>query len=158
MKSVIDRGTVTSLLITTLLTGTELPVGDSEAPEVTEDQPAKAGWSDQPGAEGSTFVPYTVLIPQTATTSSGPFDDPQDGWQLPYSLTTFGGSRAQCEALANRARKSLRGLTKQLVELDDGSYRIQQVWFAALGGIVRVDGTSPSTFGEVDTVTIWLSQ
>lgn len=157
-KTLVDRGSLTNLLIENLQ---ELgfPVGDAEAPEIDEDSAEPhAGWNGEPNSPGSTFVPYLVLTPQTATISSGSFADPQDGWQIPYSLATFGATRQQVEALANRARKVLRSLSKLQVTLDGEDFKIQQLWYPAMGGIGRVDATYPSTFGEVDTVTVWISQ
>lgn len=153
-KTVIDRGSLTDLLITTLTSDPGFPVGDGEAPGAD----SGAGWSGEPNVDGSTFTPYLVLTPQTATISIGSMRDPQDGFQIPYSLASFGVSRKQTEALANRARKAIRTIAKTNVTLDGAGFYIQQVWFGALGAVGRVDATTPSTFGEVDTVTVWLTQ
>lgn len=158
MKTIVDRGSLTDILLSQLETVTGFRCGDAEAPRPEEGKP-NAGWTGEPGQDGSVFTPYMVLTPQTATLSSGSFADPQDGWQLPYSLACFGSSRRMTEALANRARKGLRELHRQLVTLDGDQFRIQQVQYPAIGGVGRVDGSSiTSTFGEVDTVTVWLSQ
>lgn len=148
-----DRGSLTDILITKLAE-TDFPVGDAGAP----DAEAKAGWNGEPNAPGSTYVPYLVLTPSTATISSGPFPDPQGDWRVPYSMTTFGVSRKQTESLANRGRKILEDLSKTSVTLDGQDYKIQQINFDALGGVGRVDATSPSTYGEVDTFTVWLAK
>lgn len=153
MKTIVDRGSLTDLLITQLETH-GFPVGDAEAPAAG----SGAGWTGEPNAEGSTFTPYQVLTPQSATTSWGSLVDPQDAFQLPYALASFGISRKQTEALANRGRKILRSLKGTTVTLDGEDFKILQVWYAAIGGVGRVDATTPSTFGEVDTITIWLSQ
>jgi hypothetical protein len=158
VKTLIHRGALTDLLIATIETATGFRCGDAEAPKRVEGL-KDAGWTGNPGEEGSTFTPYNVLTPQTATLSSGSFSDPQDGWQLPYGLSTFGISRKMTEALAHEARKSLRSLTRTDVTLDGALFRVQQIWYPAIGGVGRVDGTQvASTFGEVDTITVWLSQ
>lgn len=157
MKTIVDRGSLTDVVIASLQT-LGFPVGDAEAPEIKEGDSPHAGWNGTPNDPGSVFVPYLVVIPQTATTSSGSFADPQDGWQIPYSLTTFGATRTQVEALANRARKQLRELAGQNLTLDGDLFKVQQVWYPALGGVGRVDSTDPSTFGEVDTITVWITQ
>lgn len=154
-----DRGSLTSHLITTLNLE-DFPVGDGGAPEpdVLTAGGLHAGWNGDPNSPGSIFVPYLVLVAQTATISSGPFPGPQNDWRLPYSLSSFGVNRAQAEALAHRGRDQLESLTKTSVTLDGVSYKILQIWFDAIGGVGRVDQTSPSTYGEVDTFTVWLSK
>lgn len=155
MKSIVDRGSLTDAMLSTLL-DLGYPVGDGEMP--TLDTAEHAGWNGDPNTPGAVYVPYYVLSAQTATISSGSLADPQDGWQLPYSLASFGISRKQTESLANLGRKKLRELKGQNLTLDGETYRVQQVQFAALGAPTRVDQTSPSTFGEVDTLTIWITQ
>lgn len=159
MSRVPDRGSLTDVMIERLLATTTYPVGDAGAPVPEEDAARHAGWNGEVGMPGSIFVPYNVLTPATATISSGPFTDPQGEIQLPYQLSTFGVSRRQTEALANVARKALEGLRNERPVLDGVEHKIHQVWFSAIGGVGRVDATDPtSTYGEVDTLTVWLTK
>lgn len=157
MSEVPDRGSLTTVLINQLLT-VEFPVGDAGAPQPMEGEARHAGWNGEANAPGSVYVPYVVLTPQTASISSGSFSDPQGDFQLPYALAIFGVSREQCEALANRARKVLHALRNEEPVLDGINYKIQQIWFSALGGVGRIDATAQSTYGEVDTFTVWLTK
>ena len=153
------RGELTNLMLTALA-AVGFPIGDGAAPEPNAVTAGglHAGWNGDPNAPGSVYVPYLVLVSQTATVSSGPMSGPQDDWRLPYSMSSFGMSREQTEALAHRGRDQLESLNKTSVVLDGVTFKIQQLWFDAIGGVGRVDQTSPSTFGEVDTLTVWLSK
>ena len=156
MKSIIDRGSFTTLVLAAL-TPLGYPVGDGEMPE-NDGVGEHAGWNGEPNMPGSIYVPYFVVSVQSAGLSSGSFRDPQDGWQLPYSLASFGLSRAHVEAMANKGRKALRELHHDSVVLDSETYKVQQVHFTTLGAVIRSDATSPATFGEVDAITFWLTQ
>lgn len=153
MNRVPDRGSLTDLMIDTLRT-LGFPVGDAAAPDPAE----SPGWKGDPNAPGSIFTPYLVLTPATATITSGPFNDPQGDIRLPYAVSSFGVTRKQTESLANRARKAVATLRNTRPVLDENEYKIQQVNFDAIGGVGRVDQTSPSTFGEVDTFNVWLTK
>lgn len=157
MSNVADRGSLTDALLTQLLT-VDFPVGDAGKPLHDENALRQAGWNGEPNTPGSFYVPYVVLTPATASISSGPFSDPQGDQQLPYTLSIFGVSRKQTESLANRARKILHALGGTDITLDSVDYSIQQIWFSAIGGVGRIDATDPSTYGEVDTFTVWLTK
>lgn len=152
-----DRGTLTDRIVL-LLETTGFPVGDAGAPEPDPNRTLQAGWNGEPNAPGSVYVPYLVVTPQTATISSGPMDDPQGDFRVPYAMSIFGANRKQTESLGNVARKTLSALKAVVLDLDGISYKVQQVWFDALGAVGRVDATSPSTYGEVDTFTVWLTK
>lgn len=145
----IARRGLTALLVETLAGQTGLPIGMAHAPR-------GGGWEGQPNSDGSNFVPYTVVSPQTATMASGPVQDPQSDRQLPYSLTSFGVMPEQCEWIADKARAAAESLKKTVVSLDR-EYRVQQVRTDVVGGLVRVDQTEPAYWGQTDVVTLWLT-
>ena len=151
MTNSIDRRPLTGILLGVIATATSKPVGDGAAP-------SGGGWIGQPNAQGSNFVPYNVLIPQTANYSSGPFDDPQGDWRLPYQLISFGVRRDQCEALADLGRRTLSEMRGQVLDLGDQKYSVQQVRTESIGGVIRYDQTDPPFWGQSDVVTVWLSR
>ena len=156
MSRVVARKGLTDAVLAALLT-TGFPIGDADAPTPPDTGP-HAGWNGQPGAPGSTYIPYTVLTPTTITTTSGPLSDPQADVRVPYGLSTFGVNRGQVEELADRCRQALLPLRKQVINLGGVDHKVQQVHFSSIGGISRVDAADPPTFGEVDTVTVWLTK
>lgn len=151
MTNAIARRPLTDILLSTIGTATSRPVGDGIAPST-------GGWQGQPNSAGTNFVPYNVLVPQTANSSAGPFDDPQGDWRMPYSITSFGVRRDQCEAIADLARKTLSEMRGQLLQLGDQKYSVQQVRTESIGAVTRYDTTDPAFWGQVDVVTVWLSR
>lgn len=156
MSQVLARKAVTDAAVAALIT-TGFPIGDAAPPELP-DTGQHAGWNGQPDADGSFFVPYAVLVPATITQTSGPLSDPQADVRVPYQLSIFGINRGQVEDLADRCRQSLLPLRKQVLDLAGVNHKVQQVEFTSVGGIGRVDAANPPTFGEVDTITIWLTK
>lgn len=146
----IERRLLTAAVITAAATAGK-PVGYANAP-------LTGGWDGQPNADGSNFTPYCVVTPSTATTATGPFDDPQGDRQIPYSIASFGVLPEQAEWMADEARAAVEAMKKTTVVLGDGSYRIQQVRTDVMGGLVRVDSTEPPYWGQVDSLTLWLTR
>lgn len=146
----IERRGLTSLLVTTIAGIIDMPVGMAHAPR-------GGGWEGQPNADGSNFVPYTVVNPQTATMASGPISEPQTDRQIPYSLTSFGVAPEQTEWIADKARAAAETLKKTVIELADRDYRVQQVRTDVIGGLIRVDQTEPAYWGQTDVITLWIT-
>lgn len=139
-----------SAAVVTALQGEGLVTGLAHAPD-------GGGWDGQPNKDGSNFIPYVVVTPNTATMASGPTSDPLGDRQLPYSLSSFGVAAEQCEWMADKARAAAETLKKTTVVLGDRSYKVQQARADVIGGIVRVDQTEPPYFGQMDVVTFWLT-
>lgn len=152
MTTNFSRGPLTAALLSALADGTGKPVGDGMAPA------SGAGWTGEPNAPGSTFVPYTVLVTMTAASSSGPLGNPQADWQVPYSIQAFGTSREQCEWMADRARDVLGALRGQLLQLGPNSYKVQQVRTESIGGISRIDTAEPPYWGQQDGISVWITK
>lgn len=149
----LGRKALTDLLIATLADVTELAVGDAHSPE-----PGTFGWSGTPGSVGSTFTPYNILTPLTASRPDGPLSDSHADWQMPYTISSFGTSRSQCEWLADIARGALIALRYEEFDGVDGDYTIQQVRVDSIGGIQRSDSVEPPTFGQSDMITVWITK
>ena len=145
----IERRKLTEELLTTLQN--DLVVGLSN-------RPTDGGWDGVPNDNGTNFVPFCVLSPETATRSSGPLGIPPTEWQLPYNLGCYGVSPNQAEWVADKARGLLMALNNTTVVLGDSSYRIQQVYPSAIGAIRRIDVTDPNHWGQNDSYTVWLSK
>ncbi len=129
-------------------------VGDAEIPQY-----ANTGWGQGgPNVPGNTFTPYGILIRGTAMPGAGSLADPRGDWKVPYTLQTYGASREQVELVADWFREPLDAMLHEIIELDNGNYRVQQTEWMALGGIERVPGTTPSYFGEQDQFTLWLAK
>jgi hypothetical protein len=145
----IERRLLSAAIVTALET-TTMPVGLAHAPH-------GGGWDGQPNKDGSNFIPYAVVTPQTATQASGSLADPQADRQLPYALSSFGVQPEQTEWMADKARNAVEAMKKTVVVLGDATYKIQQVRTDVIGGLQRVDSTEPAYWGQVDVVTLWLT-
>lgn len=133
MTTVFKGREITDAVIAAL-TAASLHVGDG-------DKPAGTGWQGNPGA--SNFVPYVIVYPLLGGTVDGSLDDPQaDAWPA-YQLTSTGGTRAQCELIADRARAVM--LTAIAGQTIDGR-RIGFVLIDALPGATREDDNQPSLY------------
>jgi hypothetical protein len=145
----IERRLLSAAVVTAAEVTTN-PIGLAHAPK-------GGGWQGQPNLDGSNFVPYTVVTPQTATQASGPLSDPQGDRLFPYSLSSFGLTPEQTEWMADKTRAAVAALKKTTVVLGDRSYKIQQVRTDVIGGLQRVDQTEPPYWGQNDVVTLWLT-
>lgn len=120
--------------------------------------PKTGGWNGgAPMDDGSNFAPFVIVIPQTASASSGPVTDSQADWQMPYSLQSFGASPGQAEIMADHVRTTLTLMKKTSVDLDP-SFKIQQVVTSVIGGLQRVDTAEYPFWGEADILTLWLAK
>jgi len=133
-------------------------IEETEKPVGVANSPLAGGWQGEPNLDGSNFVPYVVITPQTATFATGPMSDPQADRQIPYAISSFGVMPDQCEWMADKARTAVEALKKATVELGDADYKIQQVRTDVMGGLVRVDSTDPPYWGQVDVITLWLTR
>ena len=120
--------------------------------------PAGAGWGPDINTEGSVFTPYTILNPQSASQSEGPFVQSQADWWLPYACTSYGVEPRQTENLADLVRTAVGSLQQKDIPLDDGTYYVQQVRVDSIGGLVRADVMDPPYWMQTDTVSIWVSK
>lgn len=146
----IERRLLTAAIVDVIATLTAMPVGTAHAPN-------GGGWDGQPNKDGSNFVTYSVVTPQTSTFATGPVSDPQGDRQLSYSVSSFGVMPEQTEWMADKSRAAIFTLRKTDIALGDRTYRIQQVRTDVIGGLVRVDQTEPAYWGQVDVMTIWLT-
>ena len=139
-------------MVTTLAAQTGYPIGDAEAPA------PPFGWSGTPGEIGSTFTPYSIVTPGSASNFSGPFSDSHADIQLPYTVSSFGTSREQCEWICDKAREAFISLKDTVFDGIDSDYVILQVRTMTMGGIVRSANVEPATFGETDVFSVWASK
>lgn len=128
------------------------PIGDGVTPK-------NAGWTGgQPNADGTNFVPYSVVSTGSSSNSSGPISDFQADWQTTYAVSSFGVSREQTEWMADTARSKLALLKGSILNLGDSNYKVILVRVDAIGGIQRVDATEPQYWGQTDAYTVWVTK
>lgn len=147
----LERRLLSAALVDVVTTTTDMPTGLAHAPD-------GGGWDGQPNIDGSNFVPYAVITPQTATMASGPLSDPQADRLLPFACSCFGVMPEQTEWMADKARAAIESLKKTKVVLGDATYTIQQVRTDVIGGLHRVDSTEPAYWGQVDVLTLWITR
>jgi hypothetical protein len=138
-------------LILAKLEATGQPVGDAVSPK-------EGGWQGNPNSPNSEFTPYVVLTPGPASVSAGPLGDTQSDWQLSYTLASFGVFREQCEWIADEARAAVVTLERSTVMLNGDDWAIQQARAQVIGPVQRVDQVEPSFFGQVDSISVWISK
>lgn len=148
----LSRRKLTDLLLTTIASQTSKPVHDYEPDS------EQYGWSGTPGEAGSTFTPYSVLIPQSSGGANGPLSDTQSDWRITYSVSSFGTSREQAEWIADLARSSFSILRRTTFDGIDSAYTIQQVKTEQIGGIVRNSVVEPPIFGQTDIFAVWIAK
>lgn len=150
MPSYLPRGGITDYLIATLRAA-NLLIGDGVAPPT-------GGWDDDPNAPNSTFFPYLVVNPMAVPDPTGAIGDSSTEFRAPYSLTSVGISRKQCETYADIGRRAVASLERDTIVLNGGDWKIQQARANSIGGVSRSDNTEPSEFTQSDVVIIWLSK
>lgn len=115
--------------------------------------PDNAGWEGQPNKDLARFRPYAVLTPAPASISEGPLTEPQADWRIPYVISSYGVDPRQTERLADRLRAAVTAMKKTTVD----GHRVQQVWTAAMGAVVRFEGLDPKIWAQTDTVVLWMT-
>lgn len=127
-------------------------------PAAIAERPHDGGWQGEPNVPGSVFQPYCVLVPMTATTSSGPFDDSQADWKLPYTLSTYALRSDQIELVADRARNALAPVLNTDIASGGASYRVIRVGLTSIGQVNRADQTDPSFYTQTDGIELWVTK
>jgi len=125
-------------------------------PAAVAERPRAGGWTGEVNV--SPFVPYAVLIPQTANASSGPISDAQADWKLPYTVATFTLEWDQCERVADRVRAALAGMVRAQVASSTGSYRVIKVNLTTIGQVNRSDQTDPPFYTQTDAFEVWANK
>lgn len=154
----IERGPITAAVLVAAATQGK-PVGDSEAP-----RGGIAGWQGaQPNADGSNFIPYSVVTPMGASAGQGPLSDSQADVVFPYAVISYGVSRQQVEWQADAVRTAIATIAGQDVTMYLGApnqyqRRIQQVVTQQFGTVQRVAETDPPYYGQSDVVSLWTSR
>lgn len=120
--------------------------------------PHGAGWTTDVNVDGAVFQQYTILNPQNASHSEGPFAQSQADWWLPYSCSSYGVEPSQTERMADLVRTAIGSLQQKDIPLEDGVYYVQQVRVDSIGGLVRADVMDPPYWVQTDTVSIWVSK
>lgn len=122
--------------------------------------PKDGGWRDgAPAGNLSLFTPYTVVVPQTASFTTGALDYGQDDWHLPYAFNYYAIQNTQIEDFADLVRVAVAGIVGSVVPILSGpDYKIIKVAFPSVGGVVRVDQSEPPFYIQTDAVEVWVSR
>lgn len=157
-KNFVQRSAITAQ-VTAFLESTNRPVGLGEAP-----RGGVAGWQGDPNEPGTTFIPYSVLTPMTASAGTGPFSDSQSDVSLPYALTSYGVTVAQTEDQADLMRAALIRLGMGRIAVpqwpestETYGRRIQTVIVQSYGQVQRAGQTDPAYYGQTDVYTLMTS-
>lgn len=150
MTSSIYRGDLTAYLFEQLNTLSVL-VGDGMAPDA-------GGWDDDPNDPASSYAPYLVMTPLTSTDATGSIADSSTDITLPYSFSAYGVSRDQVEFYADECRQKIVNLSRSVVTLTDGNWKIQQARCTSIGGVARSDNVEPSEFSQTDVIVLYMSK
>jgi len=142
-----------TLAITAGLEAAGFPVGVAERPD-------GGGWEGEPNTPlAGLFRPYVVVVPLTASTSSGPMAvDSQGDWRLPYSVTSYAIRGDQVERIADRVRAVVLALSRAAVTTSGGGYRVVKVNLSAIGQVNRADQTDPPFYAQTDSVELWANK
>jgi len=154
MSRLIQRAALTGALLG-VLRDSGRQVGDAEKP-----RGGTAGWVGQPNADGTNFVPYSVLTPLAAGGGDGSLTAPGENDWLPYAITSYGVSREQCEDQADLLRLQCLTINKLTVVQWAGTpfeygRRIQTVVVQSYGAVQRMGDTDPKYYGQTDTLSLW---
>lgn len=146
----IARGALTDHLLLAL-NDAGLLVGDGKAPD-------EGGWDDDPNNPNSSYVPYVVLLPQTAQGGNGSLGDDTSEWLVPYIITSYGIVRNQVEWQADKARLAFTASAHDQVTMGSETWTITQTMVNSIGGVARNDNMEPSEFSQIDLVSLRISK
>lgn len=146
----IQRGALTDHLISALQ-GVNLLVGDGKAPD-------DGGWDDDPNNPNSSYVPYVVILPQTAQGGNGSMGDDTSEWLVPYIVMSYGITRGQVEWQADKARLAFTTSAQDQVAMGSETWQITQTMINTIGGVARNDNMEPSEFSQIDLVSLRISK
>jgi hypothetical protein len=149
--STINRGPITDRVLTELAVD-GLPVGDNSAPTTA------FGWQGEPNADGSNFIPWMAAYGGTARPGEGSFADSASEWRLPYTVTYAGVTRNQLDWIADKARKRLVAITREVVATETGNWKICQIRCTSVGATNRVGSPFPDYYTQSDLFEVWLSK
>lgn len=148
----IYRANLSALMLQTLKVGTGAPVGDCDVP--TGDY----GPLGTPGEPGYQFRPYSIIKPMSAGEGYGTFGDSDSIFNFPYSVSSFGSTREQCEWICDKARQSFESLKREEFDGVDGTYSIMKVRTMSIGGVVINSQIVPHLFGQTDVFGVFVSK
>lgn len=142
----INVGALTDALVAHL-SAQGLLVGDGQAPK-------ESGWT-QGSPNMDRFVPCTVIGSESAIPSLDGLDELPE-WEVAFTLRHYGGARKQCDFQAHAGRVAFQGVSG----LSFGSpvHRVIRIRWASLGGIVRMDQTTPPFWQAFDQVSLICSR
>ena len=155
MKSMIDHGALTDLVLATL--GAQLGTAKTSPGIGDGVKPNETGWlGGQPGDD--IFRPYLVLVSGGATPIGQDLETSTPMFGVTFSLRCFGGSRKQCDWMATQARSALFHVIREVFGDPKGDptkyWAVMGLTWGSLGALTRVDATDPPFWQVADTFTL----
>jgi hypothetical protein len=126
------------------------PVGDNSAP-------ADGGWAGGVPNVGE-FKAYAVVSSQGALASASPIGADRCDWDTTWLAGSYGGSREQCEWVADEIRKPFCDLIGTTHDLGGVTWKIMGTVFKNLGAVERIDTTDPPYWQVRDTVGLRITR
>lgn len=150
-NSNIDRGKVTDWI--------EQMLEDAGYKAKNMIAPSDAGWRADIYAEGTEFIPYIVINPQTSTEATGSLGDSVMDWDLPYTLSCYGIDRKQVEDLADDSRATVVNGKGAVFAMRDGStWKVISIRCTSIGGVGVNQNITPHAYSQSDSILIRLSK
>lgn len=146
----IDTGALTVMLLGHLSGGDPvLLAGDGVAP-------AEGGWTGGTPNTGG-FVAYSVLTFQGASPTHPEIEKADPEWATRWSMSHYGGSRAQADWVATASRgRVLTALKQRFGESD--VFKVVGITWTNLGAMSRNDQVDPPYWSASDTLILTASR
>ena len=121
--------------------------------------PTDAGWRDDVYSEGAEFIPYIVINPQTSSQPSGSMATSSSDWVLPYTISSYGITRAQVEDLSDDARATLINGRGETFTMRDGTtWKVISIQCSSIGGVGVNQNIVPFAYSQSDSIVIYISK
>ena len=136
----IDIGQLTTQVVAALSESSGQRIGDGIAPQ-------GVGWlSGQPNV--SAFIPYSVVVFQGGqpAETAWSYSEQVRAWTTSWRVSSYGGSREQCDWMATAARDGVFPCIGRLF----GAYRVSMASWGSLGPMTRNDSVDPPMWSVTD--------
>jgi hypothetical protein len=140
---VINIGELTNVVVATLSKSGQR-IGDGIAPH-------GVGWlSGQPNV--SAFIPYSVVMFQGGqlADTAWSYSEQVRSWSTSWRMSSYGGSREQCDWMAAAARDEVPHCIGQKFY----GYRVGMASWGSLGPMTRNDSVDPPMWSVTDMFTL----
>jgi hypothetical protein len=120
--------------------------------------PKEGGWDNDPRQVGSSYFPYTVLVPLSSESPEGPISDISGMWSLPYSMTSYGVSAFAVEDQADTARRIVLETKRALLDLGGVSWKVMEASINSIGAVDINRSVEPPELSQRDVVMLRITK